>query len=399
MSIGMTDLTGIELLRAEHLGNAGLRNLNFEYEECFADLAWGHPDPTLEPVEEIRAAVDATLTKHGWQAIAYGWQAGPSVLRESVAAHLTDLGEGDVSPANVVSCAGSSGGLDLLATLLCRPGDTVLVAEPTYFLALRTFGDHPVRLVGVPCDADGVLPDALEREAANGARFLYCIPTFANPTGSCWTDERKRATLDIAARHGMTVFEDDVYRELSFNGPAPRSLWSMDTDGVVARIGTFSKTLSPGLRVGFITAPERVTQAVIDCGMLDSGGGANHFIATVVGDLLATPAYGAIVSRNVDSFRQRSAALVDGLGGGDTPGGLRFATPIGGYFLWCELPDGVERAAFLAAAAEQGVRCSSGAISFIDDTAKRHVRMSWSLLPPGTLREAGTRLAEVLRQW
>jgi 2-aminoadipate transaminase len=286
-----------------------------------------------------------------------------------------------------------------LATLLCRPGDTVLVAEPTYFLALRIFGDHPVRLVGVPCDADGVLPEALEREAANGARFLYCIPTFANPTGSCWTDERKQATLDIAARHGMTVFEDDVYRELSFNGPAPRSLWSMDTDGVVARIGTFSKTLSPGLRVGFITAPERITQAVVDCGMLDSGGGANHFIATVVGDLLATPAYGAIVRRNVDSFRQRSAAVVEGLGGGTAPGGLRFATPTGGYFLWCELPDGVERTVFLAAASEQGVRCSSGAISFIDDTARRHVRMSWSLLPSDTLREAGMRLAEVLRQW
>jgi 2-aminoadipate transaminase len=393
---GIHGLTGIELLRAEHFGNSGLRNLNFEYEDCFADLAWGHPDPTLEPVEEIRAAVDATLTKHGWQAIAYGWQAGPAVLRESVAAHLTSLGEGLVSPSQVVSCAGSSGGLDLLATLLFQPGDTVLVAEPTYFLALRIFGDHPVRLVGVPCDDEGVIPDDLERAAADGAKFLYCIPTFANPTGSCWTDERKLATLAVAARHGMTVFEDDVYRELSFDGLAPRSMWSMDTEDVVARIGTFSKTLSPGLRVGFITAPERVTQPIIDCGMLDSGGGANHFIATVIGDLLATPLYGEIVRRNVDSYRERAAALAAGLGGGSSTAGLKFSAPTGGYFLWCELPDGVDRSEFLAAAAASGVRCSNGAVSFIDDRLQRHIRMSWSLLPATTLAEAGRRVSQVL---
>ena len=387
----MAEPTGIELLRAEHLANHGLRNLNFEYEECFADLVWGHPDPTLEPVEEIRAAVDRTLTRHGWQAIAYGWQAGPAVLREHVAAHLSALGEGPVDPALTLSTPGASGGLNMLVNLLCRPGDTVLVAEPTYFLALRILGDQPVRIVGVPCDAEGVLPDALDHASAAGARLLYCIPTFANPTGICWTDERKRAVIDIAARRGFRVIEDDVYRELAFDRRPARSLWSHDTEGVVIRMGSFSKTLSPGLRVGYLTAPADVAQTVIDCGMLDSGGGHNHFIATVVGDLVGTPEYGAIVDRAVASYAERAAALVEGLGRS-----LEFQAPRGGYFLWARLPDGVDRAIFLAASSDAGVRCSNGSLFYGNDVDGRHVRMSFSLLPPEVLSEAGRRIAGVL---
>ncbi len=365
------------------------------------DLAWGHPRPELLPVELWRDAAGRALRSHGWQALTYGAAAGPGPLVDWLTGHLADAGEAGTRMSEVFVTNGASHGLALAAELLVKPGDVVLVDSPTYHLAFRTLLDRGAELVGVPADAEGMdvagTAELIGRLARGGRRvpMLYLVPTFANPTGRSLPRQRRVELVELAGRTGLTIVEDDTYRELVYEGTAPPSLWSMGGRGTVVRLGTFAKTVAPGLRLGWINADGGFVRRLTGLGYVDSGGGVNHTTALT---MAAFGASGAYVSHVADLRRQYAAqrdALVAGLRG-SVPG-LRPATPDGGWFLWVELPPPVTARALVPAAEANGVAFVEGWRFFADGAGgPSHLRLSFSMLAAADLAEAATRLGRAV---
>ena len=283
------------------------------------ELSWGHPDLALLPVAAVGRASVAALDQYGPQAIQYGHPAGPGPLLEWLAERI-GRHEGR-APAidEIMTTGGISLGLDSLLSCIAVPGDSVLVESPTYHLAVRIMRDHRLNLVPVPGDQDGLSVDALvpilSQLKADGhpARALYLVPTFNNPTGRSLAPGRRQALVDLAAAEGLLIVEDDVYRELAYDGPAPASLWSLARPGVVARLGSFSKSLGPGLRLGWLTAGRELVTRLTDSGLLDSGGGINHYTALVVAVLCAAGDYDVNLQNLRHAYRERRDVLVAGL--------------------------------------------------------------------------------------
>src|SRR5437867_4543104 len=300
------------------------------------DLAWGHPDPDLLPIRELRTAAERAMDRYGPDLLAYGNAAGPPPLIEFICDRLRLTDARAPGSAEVVITSGASQGLDLVATLLLAPGDAVLIDVPTYHLAARILRDHPVELVGVASDADGIVLDDLARvlsqfrHGRQRPKFLYTIATFHNPTGRSLPDQRRAERLAIAARGELLIVEDDTYRELSYDGPAPASLWALDASESVIRLGSFAKSVAPGLRVGYVTASAAIAARMADGGLLDSGGGISHFAATVLAEYAAAGDYARQVERFRAAYRERRDRLLQSLAD-HLPKSVSWSTPAGGY--------------------------------------------------------------------
>lgn len=365
------------------------------------DLGWGHPLPALLPVEEWLEAGRTALREHAWQALTYGAAPGPAPLIEWLADHLGGVDEGSTRTSEVFVTNGASHGLALVADLLVEPGDVVLVDSPTYHLAFPILRDRRAELVGVPTDEQGVHPartvELLERLGRDGRRvsLLYLVPTFANPTGRCLSRERRVELVDLALRAGLTIVEDDTYRELAYDGSAPPSLWSLAERGTVVRLGTFAKTVAPGLRLGWINADDGFVRRLTGLGYIHSGGGVNHTTALTMAAFGTSGAY----RRHVAAIRGHYAAQRDALVAGlrTSAPGLRTSMPRGGWFLWAELPSPVTARTLAPVAEARGVAFVEGRRFFADGAGgDRAIRLSFSMLPPDELREAAARLGSAV---
>ena len=261
--------------------------------------------------------------------------------------------------------AGNSNGLDLVASVFAHAGDVALVELPTYHFALGILRDHGLEIVGVPTDEDGLIPDELaatvDRLTAAGKRvaLLYTIPTFGNPTGRTMPVERRQRVAEQARRHGFVIAEDDVYRELWFATEPPPSIWAVGGQAPVFRLGSFSKTLAPALRLGWLTGPASLVERLVGAGLLDSGGGLNPIVGLAVAEFAATGAYEPNVAALRATYRERRDALTTALR--DAAPGARFVTPEGGYLVWLGLPPGMDADALLPAADAAGVTFVPGA--------------------------------------
>lgn len=368
------------------------------------DLAWGHPDPTLLPVEQLREATRRAMDRHGPDILEYGSTAGSPPLIAFICARLAETDARAPDSAEVVITSGASQGLDLVATLLLSPGDTVLLDVPTYHLAISILADHPVRLEAVASDDDGIVLDDLARVVARlrgdgeRPRLLYTIPTFHNPTGRNVSLERRTALVAFAAQEDLLVAEDDTYRELSYDGPSPPSLWALDRGGVVVRIGSFAKAVAPGLRLGYVTATTEIAARLATGGLLDSGGGMNHFAATVLAEYAANGDYVRQIERFRVAYRAQRDRLLAGLGA-HLPDGATCSHPGGGYFVWVQLPPEIDVDELMPAAAARGVAFLPARRFVLDGgRAPNALRMAFSMYPPDTLDEATSRLGEAIKQ-
>ena len=389
------------------------------------DLAWGHPDPSLMPVAELRDATARALERYGPDALAYGNSWGPPPLREWICARLGETDGRAPTPAEVLITGGTSQGLDIAATLLIEPGDVVLASEPTYHLALRILGeDHRFALRGVPSDEHGIDVDACRRivrelpgrarsagpagsagRAGSGRQtrgpraFLYTIPTFNNPTGGCLPDERRAALVALAAEEGIVILEDDTYRELAYDGRSPDSLWALGSPGTVVRFGSFAKSVAPGLRVGYLTADAPIVERIALSGFLDSGGSPSQFTAFAVTEYAVAGDYVRGVERFREAFRERRDALLGGLEAQFSGSGLTWTRPHGGYFLWVTLPDDVDGTKLADAAARAGTGFMPASVFYVDrGRAPNAIRLSFARYPPDMLEEASVRLARAVGQ-
>ena len=367
------------------------------------ELGWGHPGPDLLPIEAIGRAAAGMLGRSGAEALTYGADQGPAALLAWLCERIGRT-EGRVpAPSQIAITAGNSDALQQICTMWTQPGDIALVESPTYHLAVRILRDHPLELVPVPADSDGLRVDALAeivaelRRAGRRARLLYTVPTFHNPTGVSLSAARRTALVELAAAEELLIVEDDVYRELTYDGPAPASLWSLAQPGVVARMGSFAKSLAPGLRLGWLTAGPELISRLVGSGLRDSGGGINHFAAMIAAEFCTSGQFESHVARLRDVYRARRDALLSGLAD-HLPPGCDVLAPGGGYFVWVRLPEGLDAAELLPRAEVAGVAYLPGARFHTDRRGQNALRLAFSLYDESTLSESARRLGTAVAE-
>jgi 2-aminoadipate transaminase len=376
--------------------------LQFVERPGILDLSWGHPHPSLLPVREWAAEVQETSRTFGWQTLAYGYAAGPGPLIEWLAGHLAQAEGSSTAPARFFVTAGASHALSLVATVLAEPGDIIVVDSPTYHYGLRILRDRGVRIVKAPTDADGIDTEALGamlsalRGQGRRVAMLYLVPTFGNPTGRSLPGQRRQDLVQVALRAGTTIVEDDTYRELAYDRPSPASLWQIADGSGVVRIGSFSKTVAPGLRLGWINADPDIVRRLMSLGYIDSGGGVNHATAFAMATFGDRGAYREHVERVRGAYERRRDTLVHALAA-EAPG-LVVPSPAGGWFLWLPLPDGLTASTLLPVAERHGVSFVPGTEFYLDgDEGERYIRLAFSFLTPRELAEAAGRLTAAMR--
>jgi DNA-binding transcriptional MocR family regulator len=325
----------------------------------------------------------------------YSTTEGDPALRGAVAARLRARGL-PTDPDDLLVTAGSQPGLALLATALLEPGDTVLVEDPTYLAALQCFGFTGARIVPVPSDDDGIDPAALEELVVRERpKLLYLIPNFQNPTGRTLPLARRRAVAEVAARHGLWIVEDDPYGELRFDGePVP---WIASLEPAADRtvlLGSFSKIMAPGMRLGWLRAPRALRRACViakqaadlHSSTVDQAAAARY---------LADQDLDAHLDRVCGAYRLRRDALLAGLPAA-LPAGSAWNRPDGGMFLWVRLPDGCDATALLPVAIAHDVAYVPGAPFFAGPADPATLRMSFTTHTPAEITEGLRRLSAAL---
>lgn len=358
------------------------------------DLGPGHPSDDLLPLALMRSAAAAGLAGEDASFLQYGIEEGDAGFRQALAGMVEAQTGMITEPDELFVTAGASQALDVLCTLYTRPGQTVLVAEPTYFLALEVFADRELTVVPVACDDQGPLVAELEAAiAAHQPALFYLVPSFANPTGVSVTQPRQAEVVRLTAGTGTLVVADEVYRFLQFEGRPPPGLTDLGADNVVS-LNSFSKTLAPGLRLGWFAGPKPLLQRIAASGFLRSGGGLNPFVAALVGQLLHSGQFSQHVAHLRDVYSQRAAALVRGLRLHAPQ--LQFQEPSGGYFVWARLP-GADPERLRRLAQEQGVDYAPGAAFSAGGGFRDHLRLSFSHYSPSELEEGARRLGAAVR--
>ncbi|MGW4646156.1 aminotransferase-like domain-containing protein [Kitasatospora sp. NPDC004289] len=355
-------------------------------------FAGGLPAPELFDVAGLRAAFDRVLAETPDQALQYSTTEGDPALRAAIAERLTERGLA-TGAEDLVVATGSQQGLTLLITALLEPGDVVLVEDPCYLAALQAFAFAGARVVPVPTDEQGLVPEALEEVvAAERPKLLYLVPNFQNPTGRTLPAERRRRVAELAGRYGFWIAEDDPYGELRFDGePQP---WIVGLPGAEDRtvlLGSFSKVLAPGLRLGYLRAPAALRRA---CTVVKQS--ADLHTSTI--DQAAAARYlrdadlDAHLAKITAAYRERRDALLAGLPKA-LPPGSSWNRPEGGMFLWVTLPEGYDATELLATAVRHDVAYVPGAPFHAVDPDPRTLRMSFTTHSPEEIEEGLRRLA------
>ncbi|MGW4891952.1 aminotransferase class I/II-fold pyridoxal phosphate-dependent enzyme [Kitasatospora sp. NPDC004240] len=355
------------------------------------DLGPGYLEPDLLPVDEVLPLYAEALTEFGPAALSYGANAGADPVRALLAARHGCTAE------EVMVTAGTSQALTLLCTALGRPGRSVVVERTSYDLGRSIMADHGLRLREADADHEGVRPQALDHALSLGedVAFVYLTPTFHNPTGTVAGEARRRELLVVAARHGVPIVEDDAYAELGLDRVAPPPpLAALAGRRGVIRLGSFAKTLGPGLRLGWLEAEPALIRTLTDRGQLVSGGALNHLTSLAVAMLMRDGRYDRRLLWLREQLRLRRDTLVAALRAG-LGESVAIDRPAGGFFVWLTFDPRRSEASLLAAADRAGVAVAPG--SRFGGAAGTHLRLAYSLNSPDRLAEAAARLAAAWR--
>ena len=289
----------------------------------------------------------------------YGLQQGDTRLREALAGFLTQAYKNGVDPESLLVTGGVSQALDLVCTLLTRPGDTIIVEEPSYFLALRIFKDHHLNIVGAPMDENGLIIPALEeRIRQHHPRLVYTVPVYHNPAGVTLSAARRADLVQLSQQHDFFIVADEVYQLLAYTDAPPPPMTFFDTAERVISLGSFSKILAPGLRLGWMHAGRRILEPFWMCGLLDSGGGSNPFNAAIVSSFIQLGLLQENLLHLKATYTRRRDVLCRALH--QHLPGLTFAQPHGGFFIWAELEGGLDAEKILEKASDHDVGFQPG---------------------------------------
>jgi len=357
-------------------------------------MAGGLPSADTFPVEAIAAACDKVLTDTPREALQYAASEGFAPLREWVATQLARTQGLDARPEQVLITTGSQQGLDLVGKVLVDAGAPVAVETPTYLGALQAFSTYEPTFVSLDGDDDGPLPEAL-RELPQRARFAYLLPNFQNPTGRVIAGERRRALVQAARAAGVPLVEDNPYGDLWFDEPTPPALASWWPEGCVY-LGSFSKVLTPGFRLGYIVAPPALMPKLLQAKQasdLHTPGFNQRVVYEVVHD--------GFLERHVPTIRARYRAQRDAMATAlrrHMPGGTSWRAPHGGMFFWLRLPEGLDAMALLEPAVAAGVAFVPGAPFYAHAPDPRAMRLSFVTLSPAEIETGVAALGRVLHE-
>lgn len=363
-------------------------------------FAGGLPAPELFPRERVADASQRVLLEQGCQALQYGTTEGYTPLREMIAGQMRDLGY-DCTVDNVLITAGSQQALDLIGKVFLDPGDVAIVEEPTYLGALQAWRAYQGEFTSVEMDEDGMTPASLEDVLqVGGAKLIYALPTFQNPTGRTMPVERREEIVRLAAEYGVPIVEDNPYGDLFYEGEPLPPLLAIDaqhgTGGNVIYLGTFSKTLCPGFRVAWMVGPEEVIGK-----MVQAKQGADLNTGTYAQMVAYETASGGFLEEHVNMLREvycERRDLMLGLMDELFPPGVVWTRPGGGLFLWVTMPEGVDSAELLEKAVEQKVAFVPGSAFFANGGGENTMRINFSNATPEQIREGVTRLAAVFAE-
>ena len=357
-------------------------------------LAGGLPAPQTFPLDAFTAACNTVMARDGAAALQYATSEGFAPLRQAVA----DMLPWAVDPDQVLITTGSQQALDLIGKVLLDKDSRMLVETPTYLGALQAFAPQEPIAVGVASDDDGILVDDFAAKAGTGAdkaRLAYVLPNFQNPTGRTMTEARRAALVAKAAELGIPLIEDNPYGELWFGEAPPAPLTARNPDGCIY-MGSFSKVLAPGLRIGFLVAPKAIYPKLLQAKQaadLHTPGFNQRVVAEVIqGDFLArhVPTIRALYQRQRDTML---AALEREMAGLD----VTWTRPAGGMFLWLRLPAGMDAQALLPTAVERNVAFVPGAPFYATEADARTLRLSYVTASSAQIDTAIAALAEAIR--
>ena len=354
-------------------------------------FAGGLPAPELFPVEAVRAAADGVLARHGREALQYGPSEGFLPLREWIADEMKRRGVAAVTDEVLVT-NGSQQVLDLVGKLLLNAGDVVLTENPTYLAAIQAFQTLEARFVPVPTDGDGLIPEALpELIRRHRPKFLYTIPNFQNPTGVTLTAERRVALARIAAAEGLLVLEDDPYGKLRYRGAEVPPVKHWDEAGRVIYASTFSKTIAPGLRLGWVVAPTEIGARLLILKQA-SDLHTSSFDQRVAHAFLTQQDQTVHLERIRQAYGERFEVMDTALRA-EMPAGFSWTRPEGGMFLWITGPAALDGMALLQRAIEHKVAFVPGRDFFPTEGGANYLRLNFSNATPERIREGVRRLA------
>jgi DNA-binding transcriptional MocR family regulator len=348
----------------------------------------GTPAPELFPVDLFRRLADAALERDPRAAFGIGPTEGQPALRRAVAARLK------ARPEQVLVTAGAQQGLDLIARCLLDPGDAVLIDRPGYLGAIQTFRSAGAAPVG--WDAERADPDELEDLIVRyRPKLLYTSPTFQNPTGRTLPLDVRRELLRVAARYRLPVVEDDPYGDLWFDRPPPPSLLSLDERGVVIHLGTASKTLGAGLRLGWVVAPPAIVEQLA---LVKARGDlfTNGLAQLVLAEILGGRAYDDHLVALRAEHKIRHAALAAALRRHLPAGALAWRPATGGLYVWCRLRGALDAATLLERSQAAGVTFVPGEPFYGDGVGRHELRLCFSAVPPARIEEGARRLARAV---
>ena len=385
--------------RAEKMNPSVIREiLKVTEKPGIISLAGGLPSPQTFPIDAMREASERVLRDDGKAALQYAASEGYGPLREWVAQDLLKQGM-NVSPDQVLITTGSQQGLDLVAKILIDAGSRILVETPTYLGALQAFTPMEPVAVGVDSDDHGVDANDLRAKVGTGAdkaRFVYLLPNFQNPTGRTMTEERRAAVAQVAVESGLPIIEDNPYGDLWFDAPPAPSLSSRHPEGSVY-LGSFSKILAPGLRLGYLVAPKALYPKLLQAKQaadLHTPSFNQRVVAEVLKD--------GFIERHVPTIRalykQQCEAMLAALDREMAGLGLTWNRPVGGMFLWVQLPKGLKAIPLLDKAVEKGVAFVPGSAFYAGDANESTLRLSFVTATVDQINTGMSALAAAIRE-
>lgn len=364
----------------------------------FIDLGRGDPDHALLPLEALQRSAGMYFDSGERRSLQYGTEQGDGYFRRDLADFLSNGKDTTVDPELIFITSGASSALDLICTLFTRPGDVILVEEPTYFLALRIFKDHGLMVVPVPTDQEGLCLEGLEeRIIKHQPKLIYIIPVFQNPSGRTLPQARRENLVELARHYNLVIVADEVYHLLAYTQtpPLPFASYTGQEKHVIS-LNSFSKILAPGLRLGWLQSHPDLIKQLTGSGLLDSGGGMNPFTSALVRDLVASGGLGENIGKLRIEYALRLEAMESALN--KYLPSAEWSRPQGGFFYWVRL-EGLDTAELRTWAKDFQVDLRQGALFSSRKGLQDQFRLSFSYYDPARIEEGVRRLGKCLHHF
>ncbi|MBQ0083650.1 MAG: PLP-dependent aminotransferase family protein [Clostridiales bacterium] len=359
-------------------------------------LAGGNPAPELFPGKELSEIAERILREQPVLALQYGITEGYMPLREKIKERLKKGENIGTEDDDLIVVSGGQQGIELTVKVLLNEGDTIIVEEPSFIGATNAFRSYGANLVGVPLKEDGMDIDILEEKlkTSKNVRFIYTIPTFQNPMGVTMSVQKRKQVYDLAKKYGVLILEDNPYGELTFNGVKTPTIKSMDTDGIVIYSGSFSKILSPGLRLGFLCANKEVIQKIVIAKQV-SDVHTPMLTQLLANEYLEKYDIDAAIVKMRANYKHKCSTMLSAMEQ-YFPKDTYFTRPEGGLFIWCDLGHGIDTFALSKKAIEKKVAYVPGNTFMTDmDKPCSTLRLNYSTMSDEKITEGIRRLGEL----